>query len=88
MAPVPATTADSTAAERRARRQGWASHLYEAHETAQATDDDRRFWLSLDGLQRLELVWDLSVEAFGLAQGKVIDARARLPRADYVLQRR
>ncbi len=82
MAPLPEPPIDPAAAERRVRR------LYEAHETARATDDDRRFWLDLDGRQRLELVWDLSVEAFGLAQGKVIDAGARLPRSDYVLQRR
>ena len=80
--------AEGTAGERRVRRQSWASRLYEAHEQAQAAEDDRRFWLTLDGRQRLELVWDLSVEAFGLAEGKVFDARARLPRSDFVLQRR
>ena len=47
---------------------------------------DLRFWLEIPPDERATVVWQLSVEAFGLA-GLGPDER-RLPRSDYRLVRR
>jgi hypothetical protein len=61
------TELDAAAARREARRQTWAGQLFRPGEEEAMAEADTRFWLAIPPDERANVVWQLSVEVFGLA---------------------
>ena len=71
---------------RRARRGEWTSRVYRGPDVHAAMEaDDLAEWAAMAPLDRLALVWQLSLE-----QEAILDdpASARLPRSAYRVERR
>ena len=75
---------DAAAARREARRQTWTGQVFRPGEEAAMAEADTRFWLAIPPDERASLVWQLSVEVYGLAQTH----EPGLPRSAWRLVRR
>jgi hypothetical protein len=75
------------AQQRRAARQGWEVRVFrgEGMQAEMATADEE-FWLRIPMDERARVVWELSLEAFALAEPESIERR--LPRSAFRLTRR
>lgn len=80
------STSPDLEARRAARRRTWTGQLFRPGEEQAMAEADLRFWLAIPPNERAAAVWQLSVEAFGLA-GLEADEQ-RLPRSDYRIVRR
>jgi hypothetical protein len=73
-------------ARRRARASTWTSRVYGGADVhAAMEDDDLAEWAAMTPLERLALVWELSLEQEGIQDDP---ASARLPRSAYRVERR
>jgi hypothetical protein len=77
---------EAAAARREARRRTWKAQVFRSGDPREMEEADLRFWLEIPPNERAAVVWQLSVEAFGLAEGQT-DER-RLPRSAYRIVRR
>ena len=69
------TPSDEAAARREARQQTWTAQVFRPGKEAAMADADMDFWLAIPPDERASVVWQLSVEAYGLAE---IDERGRV----------
>jgi hypothetical protein len=79
-------TSPDLEARRAARRQTWTGQVFRPGEEQAMADADLRFWLEIPSNERGAAVWQLSVEAFGLAGLETHEQG--LPRSDYRVVRR
>ena len=77
----------STAADRKRARAGWTGCVFRGPGALDARDRDaRREAAEMDPLDRLALVWELSLEQYGGADDATMEPR--LPRSAYLVVRR
>jgi hypothetical protein len=73
-------------ARRLARSATWTAHVYRASNVHDAMEaDDLAEWAAMSPLERLALMWELSLQQEGIMDDP---ASARLPRSAYRLERR
>lgn len=78
---------DDAAARRQKRSAMWTGEVYRGPAVHERLEDGaRREWAEMAPLDRLALVWQLSLEQFG--GGASDEVLARLPRSAYRLERR
>ncbi len=78
---------DDAAARRRARQETWQGQVFRGPDAlARLEVDAEREWAAFTPVERLALVWELSVAQYGGSDGGSVESR--LPRSAYRLERR
>jgi hypothetical protein len=71
---------------RRASRRNWTIRVFRGSDSAELEKADDEFWLAVPIDERAQVVWELSEEAFALAEPDTRERR--LPRSAFSVVRR